>query len=127
MRSISKIIATSTAAATLFLSSAQSVLAQARCEVDGKFVPCPEVANDLGAPTIALLIGCGVFFLVVFIFWLMMLRHVARNNVENKTIWLFTMIFIGPIVAVVYYFVVKRNWRAAPPHGAAPTGPTPNA
>lgn len=65
-----------------------------------------------------LFIGWGIFMIVfsaisIFttVFWIMMLIHVAKNDVENKTLWILLMVFTGVVGAVVYYFIVKRSYK----------------
>ncbi len=86
---------------------AQSALAV--CTVNDKEVPCDQV------PTGAI-IGTGIFFLffmvigiAFFAFWVWMLIDAIKNEKDNLALWLILMFVFGPLVSVIYYFVVKRK------------------
>lgn len=56
-------------------------------------------------------------FLVIFalvicstVFWIMMIVHAAKHEVENKAMWIILIVFTGIIGALIYYFVVKRKF-----------------
>lgn len=61
-----------------------------------------------------------IFSLAAFIFWLLMLIHAASKKIKNKTMWIVLLAVSVPlsmffplaflIVAVVYYFVIKRKF-----------------
>ena len=63
---------------------------------------------------IALAIAC-------FVFWLIMLIHVLTHEVKDKLIWTLVMIFTGLIGAIIYYYVVKRNFAKIPEHKSSET------
>ncbi|MFC1747829.1 PLDc N-terminal domain-containing protein [Pseudomonadota bacterium] len=112
-----KLIAIFTPALVL-LSNIGTAFAQATCTVNGEEVPCEEVGEALGG-----VLGAGLGFIVVvlilsivgFIIWLMMIIHAASKPIENKAMWIIIMILIGPIGAIIYYFVVKRNFKEGQP------------
>jgi predicted neutral ceramidase superfamily lipid hydrolase len=67
--------------------------------------------------------GIGAFLVIIAlgilatVFWIMMIVHAARHDVENKAMWVILMVFTGIVGALIYYFVVKRkfNKQFAPP------------
>lgn len=84
------------------------VSAAAVCELNGRPVPC----EDLKGPLMALggfFIVMMVILVVLFALWLWMLIHAASKPIENKAMWIVLMVLVGPIVSIVYYFVVKRK------------------
>lgn len=100
---------------TLSLFTLQRVFAQAPCVVNGKEIPCEEVAEQvgafvgwgIGALAIILLIG-----LVSFIFWIMMLIHAISRPIQSKAVWIIVLLFTGILGAIIYYFAVKRHFQA---------------
>jgi len=86
--------------------------AQARCQFNGKDVPCEAIGKGL------LGLGLGVFAflslicLVYFIFWLIMLIHALSKPIENKALWVILLIVLNPLGAILYYFLVKRKFDA---------------
>ncbi len=111
----------------LWFLSNQLALAQAKCTVNGREVPCEELGKQIKG-----FLGGGlVFFLVVaailiwaMVFWIMMIVHVARHEVQNKAVWIILMVLTGIVGALIYYFVVKRKFgkkqAAQPPTVATP-------
>jgi len=103
----------------LFLLASVSLLANTAlaqvgtCKLNGQEVPCGEVLNGLGN-----IIGAGLIFMVVMwvimlaagIFWLVMLIHAATKPIDNKAVWILVMVFTNILGAIVYYFVVKREF-----------------
>jgi hypothetical protein len=93
------------------------VLAAARCTINGKVVDCARFETEMKG-----LLGWGIgWFVLVFaigiwsaVFWIMMIVHVTKHNVENKSMWIILMVFTGIIGAIVYYFTVKRNFIDTP-------------
>lgn len=75
---------------------------------------------------IAVSAGLGIFILlfilllfaiavVSFIWWVLMLIHASQNDIPDKNMWIIILVvslFVGmPLIgALVYYFVVKRNF-----------------
>jgi drug/metabolite transporter (DMT)-like permease len=96
-------------------------LAGAVCRVNGQEVPCPQGME--GA-----LFGFGIFFLVAFaigifffILWIMMIVHAATHPIPNRAMWILVLVFTQGLGALIYYFVVKRNFGKTP----SPAMPTP--
>ena len=66
-------------------------------------------------------ISPGIFFLIFAVFmisilfcsviWIMMLVHAASKNIENKALWVVALIFGGIFSGVLYYFLVKKNFK----------------
>ncbi len=89
----------------------------AQCYLNGEEVPCEvleeQMGNFLGAGLlifgISLVIG-----VVAFIFWLLMIIHAASKPIDNKAVWIIVMVLTGVIGAIIYYFVVKRNFKDLP-------------
>ena len=59
---------------------------------------------------ILIILGVAIFS---FVFWLKMLIDAAKRNFKNeeneKIVWILIIIFTGLIVALIYYFVVRRK------------------
>lgn len=59
---------------------------------------------------------CGVLFgIVALVFWFAMLIDCMKTDLPDKTAWVLVIIFLGPLGALIYYFVVRR-----PPRPPAP-------
>ncbi len=92
-------------------------LAAGKCSINGQEVPCEELANQAkgflgwGIGIIILMLIIGVFSTV---FWIMMLVHAAKHNVDNKPMWIILMVFTGIVGALIYYFVEKRKFDQQP-------------
>src|SRR3990167_6666479 len=97
----------------LMLVANQVALAAAKCTVNGREVDCAELGNKVKG-----FLGWGIGgFLVFFalgiwatVFWIMMIVHAAKYDVENKAMWIILMVFTGIVGALIYYFVVKRKF-----------------
>lgn len=64
---------------------------------------------------IILIVGLVILLiaLAAFTLWIWMLIHViTKNNTETQIVWLVAMVVFGPIVSLIYYFVVKRPMDA---------------
>ena len=89
-------------------------LAAATCTVNNQEVPCEELGNQVKG---FLGWGLGIFFLLFVlgiwatVFWIMMIIHAAKNNIEDKAMWIILMVFTGIIGSLIYYFVVKRKFN----------------
>jgi len=88
----------------LFIASAQPALAAATCTLNGKEVPCDEVAKWLWIAPLVI----GIIGLFFFIFWVRMLLDAIKNQKENKLMWVLLIIFLNLIGTIIYYFVEKR-------------------
>jgi len=103
-----------TAPSVVLLGATQLALAQAKCTVNGREVPCEEAARQLKT---FLGFGLGALVLVFAIiiaaavFWIMMLVHAASHQIDNKAMWIILMVFTGIIGALAYYVVVKRKFN----------------
>lgn len=92
----------------------QVALAAAKCTVNGREVDCAELGNKVKG---FLGWGIGVFLVVAAlgiwatVFWIMMIVHAARHQINNKGIWIVVLIFTGIIGALIYYFAVKRKFN----------------
>lgn len=47
------------------------------------------------------------------VFWFFMLVHALTKPIENKVVWVIVLIFLPFLGALLYYFVVKRNFDAS--------------
>ena len=84
-------------------------------KVNGKSVPCEEVAQKVGAFAkmgLGIIIGLIVFGTLCTVFWVMMLVHAAsiRSNIKPFGSW--ACLFFGLFVSIAYYFAVKRPFDA---------------
>lgn len=102
----------------------QVALAAAKCTVNGQEVDCAELGNKIKG---FLGWGIGGFFLVAalgiwaMVFWIMMIVHAAKHDVESKAMWIILMVFTGIVGALIYYFSVKRKFATVDSSLRAPT------
>lgn len=97
---------------TLIASASEAV-----CKLNGEVVACGELAGaakGFAIVAIALPIIFGVISVLLFIFWIMMLVHAIKNPIENKPLWIIIILLGNGIGAIVYYFVVKRQFSSMP-------------
>lgn len=71
--------------------------------------------NELGAlgAIIIFALFALVFALViaVFIFWLIALVHLIKNeDVKDRVLWIVLLFVVGGIIGPVYYFAVKKPY-----------------
>lgn len=52
-----------------------------------------------------------ILFLAAFIFWIVMLIHAIKHEIEGKAIWILILLLFYFVGALVYYFAVKRNFK----------------
>jgi hypothetical protein len=53
---------------------------------------------------------CGVLFgIVASVFWIITLVDCMKTDLPDKTAWVLVIIFLGPLGALMYYFVVQRQ------------------
>lgn len=96
------------------------------CYLNGKVVPCPEISGALGAAVIIVPVLFALLGLAMFVFWLMMLIHAAKHPIKDKALWIIILIIGGILGAIIYYFVVKKNFPAqVRPPEPTPTVPPP--
>ncbi|KKQ45538.1 MAG: hypothetical protein US63_C0015G0024 [Candidatus Moranbacteria bacterium GW2011_GWC2_37_8] len=57
--------------------------------------------NKLAAAAATLLV------LLILFFWFWMIRHAKKNEIVWKKTWIFIMISLGPIGAIIYFFLRK--------------------
>lgn len=104
-----------------------AALAQAKCTVNGREVPCEDAFKTLKTG-VGVGIGLVLVFLVLgiaaFIFWIVMLVHAIKNQIENKPTWIIVLLLFGIIGAIIYYFSVKRKFGKIP-LPVAPLPPSP--
>ena len=113
-----KIITKSTIFSTLIFNimmfTNKVAFATSGCILNGREVDCAEISGKVKG-----FIGLGIVsFLVIAafgiwstVFWIMMIIHVSKHNVENKSMWIILMVFTGFIGALIYYFVIKRKFN----------------
>jgi hypothetical protein len=81
--------------------------AAATCTVNGEQVACP-AGLGIGMLIFAIVMfALGIFF---FVFWIKMIIHAASNPVQNKALWIVLMVLFGVLGAIIYYFVVKKDF-----------------
>jgi hypothetical protein len=83
--------------------------AAAVCKVNGEVVTCPAGLGTGMLIFSIVMFALGIFF---FVFWLKMIIHAARNPIQNKALWIILMVILGFLPAVIYYFVVKKDFVA---------------
>ena len=113
LKTITKSVMFSSFVLGLTMISNQVALAAAKCTLNGQEIDCAELGNKVKG-----FLGWGIGgFLVIFalgilatVFWIMMIIHAAKHNVENKAMWIILMVFTGIVGALIYYFVVKRKF-----------------
>ncbi len=47
--------------------------------------------------------------LLLATFWLWMFVDCLRRDFKDKVLWVILLLFVGPLAAVLYYFIVKRG------------------
>ncbi|MDQ1281857.1 MAG: PLDc protein [Patescibacteria group bacterium] len=61
-------------------------------------------------------IGLGVFVgiigLILVAFWVWMLVHAASSDIKHKPLWLLVIWFMNIVGAIIYFFVIKRQYDA---------------
>lgn len=112
--SFKKIITIPALSSIVWSITSYIALAQAKCTVNGKEVPCEQAFQTLKTWA-GLGFGAIIAFFVLlalgFIFWLMMLIHASTKPIENRGMWVVILLFTSIIGAVAYYFVVKRKFN----------------
>lgn len=53
--------------------------------------------------------GLLLILLLIISFWFLMIRHAKKHTIDWKKTWIFTMIILGPIGALAYFFLSKRR------------------
>ena len=59
---------------------------------------------------IGLGIFAGILGLLIIGFWIWMVVHAAKSDIEHKPLWLLVLWFMHIIGAIIYFFVVKRPY-----------------
>ncbi len=96
-----------------FLGIASQALAQGKCMLNGKEVPCGELGKTVsgflgvGFAVIGALVILGV---VALVFWIMMLVHAISKPIDQKPLWIIVLLLFGIVGAIIYYFAVKKNF-----------------
>jgi len=82
--------------------------AEANCWVNGESVDCPPWAGFAGMGFGLAMLAFGLW---AFIFWIYMLVHCLRSDMESteKLVWVLVLLFANLIGALIYYFVIKRS------------------
>lgn len=85
----------------------------AKCTLNGQQIPCEELGKQIKGVLgwgIGALIAIAVVGIWATVFWILMIVHAAKNEIENKAMWIILMVFTGIIGTIIYYFVVKRKF-----------------
>ncbi|MFA7654289.1 MAG: PLDc N-terminal domain-containing protein [Candidatus Magasanikbacteria bacterium] len=111
--------------------SAVALAQEAACKLNGQEVPCDKMLEKAGGVVgwgigMILLIGLIFFGLGIFcfVFWLLMLIHAASKPINDKVVWVLVIVFTGIIGALIYYFVVKKEFDKKIQHPVAPATPS---
>ncbi len=104
--------------------------ATSTCTVNGDPVDCAQLGNAVkGFAAFAFIIPAifGIVGLALFVFWIMMLVHVAKHPIKDKALWVIVLLVGNGVGAIVYYFAVKRHYDAmqVAPGNVPPTAPIP--
>ena len=59
--------------------------------------------------------------LILGAFWIWMLIDAVRRQFDDKTLWIILIIFLGPLGAILYFFIVRRKLRQQEKLGAQPS------
>jgi hypothetical protein len=99
----------------LFLLSFTNKIASAaaNCKVNGQPVDCAELGNTMKGFLgwgIGIMIVIAALALLSLLFWILMLIHALTHDIKDKGMWVILIVFTGLIGALIYYFVVKRNF-----------------
>jgi len=113
LKTITKSAVLSSLTLGLLAVANQVAFAAAKCTVNGREVDCAELGNQVKG-----FLGWGIGIFLLFaalgiwatVFWIMMIVHAAKHNVENKAMWIILIVFTGIVGALIYYFVVKRKF-----------------
>src|SRR3989344_19181 len=57
----------------------------------------------------------GIFMVIMLaglVFWIVMLVHAISHDIKDKALWIILLLLTGWLGAIIYYFVVKRNFVA---------------
>ena len=58
--------------------------------------------------------GFGVVFIILglllFAFWIWMLVHAIRKDIDYKPVWILVLWFLNIFGAIIYYFAIKRTY-----------------
>ncbi len=114
LKIITKSTVVSSAVIFAYWAGTQLALAQAKCMIDGQEVPCEvlgsKVKGFLGWG-IGIFLGMVVLAIFSTVFWIKMIVHASRHQINNKGIWIVVLILTGIIGALIYYFTVKRKFN----------------
>ena len=77
-------------------------------EVEKVVKPSPNALGLITGLLFAFLPLLIVF--LIFYFWIKMIIHAAKKDIEAKTVWIVVLVMFGPLGAVAYYFAVKRSF-----------------
>ena len=87
-----------------FLLAGFATKALAVCTYNDQVIPCDEMPMWVWF----LFIFMGVFLLAGFIFWVIMLVDVVKNE-QDKGLWIILLFVLGLLGAIIYYFARKRG------------------
>ena len=112
LKAITKSAMFSTLTLGLMSVANQVAFAAGKCTVNGQEVDCAELGNKIKG-----FLGWGIGGFLLFavlgiwatVFWIMMIVHATKHDVENKAVWIILMVLTGIVGALIYYFAVKRK------------------
>ncbi|MCC7357616.1 PLDc N-terminal domain-containing protein [Candidatus Uhrbacteria bacterium] len=86
----------------------------ATCKINGQEVPC-ESLGKVAKSAVGYGFGLFALFFILMIagtiFWILMIIHAASKPIENRPMWVVIIVLTGLLGAIIYYFVVKRNFK----------------
>lgn len=75
-----------------------------------KYEPADGVAAGAILSIIFLLI-CLAFLVAIFVFWMIALIHLIKNeDVKDRVLWIVLLFVVGGIIGPVYYFAIKMPY-----------------
>ena len=84
-----------------------------------------EAFKGVAAVAILPMIFIGLISIFFFVIWILMLVHAIKHPIKDKPLWIIVLLVGQGIGAIIYYFVVKRHYVAAPIAASVPPAPTP--
>jgi hypothetical protein len=82
------------------------------CTLNWQIVPCEQLQKQ----AFSFLKYIAWFGVVIFIlgivwtvFWILMLIDIIKHEEKDKTLWIFILVFLNVLWAIVYYFTAKKH------------------
>jgi cytochrome c-type biogenesis protein CcmH/NrfF len=81
----------------------------AACTINGETIPCDQMPDIFFTLLWIIPIVTGVIAIASFTFSILMFIDAIKHQNENKIMWVFTIMFLNIVGALIYYFAEKRN------------------